>query len=97
MRIVNFFAGVTEGARQMAFFCPGCKMLHELRIDPSKPSQWWSFDGNYELPTIHPSINRQWPTDQICHSWVRAGRIEFLADTTHALSGQTVDLPELVR
>jgi len=31
---------------------------------------------------------------QRCHSWVRDGRIEFLADSTHALSGQTVDLPE---
>lgn len=31
----------------------------------------------------------------ICHSFVRAGRIEFLADCTHELAGQTVDLPEL--
>src|SRR4051812_39204348 len=27
-----------------------------------------------------------------CHSFVRAGRIEFLGDCTHALAGQTVDL-----
>lgn len=27
-----------------------------------------------------------------CHSFVRDGRIEFLADSTHALAGQTVDL-----
>lgn len=27
-----------------------------------------------------------------CHSFVRAGRIEFLADSTHALAGQTVAL-----
>lgn len=30
-----------------------------------------------------------------CHSFVRDGRIEFLSDCTHALAGQTVDLPEL--
>ncbi|ANZ48669.1 putative ammonia monooxygenase [Erwinia phage vB_EamM_ChrisDB] len=31
----------------------------------------------------------------VCHSFVRDGRIEFLSDCTHALAGQTVDLPEL--
>ena len=30
----------------------------------------------------------------ICHSYVRDGRIQFLGDCTHALVGQTVDLPE---
>lgn len=29
-----------------------------------------------------------------CHSFVVAGRIQFLADSTHELAGQTVDLPE---
>lgn len=32
---------------------------------------------------------------QICHSFVRDGKIEFLSDSTHDLAGQTVDLPEL--
>lgn len=30
----------------------------------------------------------------ICHSFVTDGRIQFLTDSTHALAGQTVDLPE---
>lgn len=30
----------------------------------------------------------------ICHSFVTDGRIQFLTDCTHALAGQTVDLPE---
>ena len=30
-----------------------------------------------------------------CHSYVRDGRIQFLSDCTHALAGQTVDLPAL--
>ncbi len=29
-----------------------------------------------------------------CHSFVREGNIQFLADSTHALSGQTVPVPE---
>lgn len=30
----------------------------------------------------------------ICHSFIREGRIEFLNDCTHALAGQTIELPE---
>ncbi|MDP2369319.1 DUF6527 family protein [Rhodoferax sp.] len=29
----------------------------------------------------------------VCHSYVTDGRIQFLGDCTHALAGQTVDLP----
>ncbi len=31
----------------------------------------------------------------ICHSYIRDGMIEFLPDSTHALAGQTVPLPEI--
>lgn len=34
-----------------------------------------------------------WPCG-ICHSFVTDGRIQFLGDCTHALAGQTVELPE---
>lgn len=30
----------------------------------------------------------------ICHSFVTDGRIQFLNDCTHALAGQTVDIPD---
>jgi hypothetical protein len=30
-----------------------------------------------------------------CHSFIREGRIQFLSDCTHALAGQTADLPEI--
>lgn len=30
----------------------------------------------------------------VCHSFVTDGRIQFLTDCTHALAGQTVDLPD---
>lgn len=33
--------------------------------------------------------------DLVCHSFVTAGRINFLGDCTHALRGQTVALPDL--
>lgn len=28
-----------------------------------------------------------------CHSWITDGKIQFLEDSTHALAGQTVDIP----
>lgn len=33
--------------------------------------------------------------DRCCHSFVTDGRIQFLSDCTHALVGQTVDLPDV--
>jgi hypothetical protein len=30
-----------------------------------------------------------------CHSFVRAGMIEFLSDCTHELAGKTVPIPDL--
>lgn len=30
-----------------------------------------------------------------CHSFVTDGRIQFLSDSTHALAGQTIDLPDI--
>lgn len=32
--------------------------------------------------------------DTVCHSFVTDGQIQFLNDSTHALSGQTVPLPD---
>lgn len=30
-----------------------------------------------------------------CHSFVTDGRIQYLTDCTHALAGQTIDLPDI--
>lgn len=32
--------------------------------------------------------------DKVCHTFVTDGRIQFLGDCTHAMAGQTVDLPD---
>lgn len=33
--------------------------------------------------------------EEVCHSFIKEGRIQFLSDCTHKLTGQTVDLPEV--
>lgn len=35
------------------------------------------------------------PVPVVCHTWITDGRVQFLADSTHALAGQTVDLLEV--
>ena len=64
----------------------------------------WDFNGNFDLPTFNPSVLSHFDMPEedgypavhfVCHSFVRDGKIQFLGDCTHALAGQTVDLPEL--
>lgn len=89
------------------FWCPGCDSPHGVWTD--KPNETtgakWTFDGNEEKPTFNPSIlcfstyaedGSKLPEGQrrtLCHSFVRAGMIEFCGDSPHKLAGQTVPLP----
>jgi len=90
----------------VAHWCPGCEEWHEFAVDrPFHNGARWSFDGNLEAPTFAPSMNIRvgpYPDDSeqpgrvdVCHYFLTAGRIQFLPDCTHALSGQTVPLPDL--
>jgi hypothetical protein len=94
-----------EGGRVM-FWCPGCDGPHMISVNaPDRPS--WGYNGNPERPTFTPSVlvtyngpdagqvdedgDRAPPA--VCHSFVTDGRIQFLGDCTHSLTGQTVALP----
>jgi hypothetical protein len=48
----------------------------------------------YKLPEDRERMLADKRINTVCHSFVTDGRIQFLGDCTHALSGQTVDLPE---
>lgn len=83
-----------NGDEMVHFRCPGCDAVHQIRVGT------WTFNGDLERPTFTPSVLVRYevsPPNQhlstVCHSFVRDGRIEFLGDCTHALAGQTVDLP----
>lgn len=77
-----------------AIWCPGCGYPHHFPTDNSNVVDGrvhrWSFNGDGDLPTFTPSMN----VIGRCHSFVTAGRIQFLADSKHKLSGQTVELPD---
>lgn len=74
----------------VGFHCPGCDDYHQIRTGENG----WTWDGSLDAPTFSPSLLVTYHDDRRCHSFVRAGRIEFLSDCTHDLAGQTVDLPE---
>lgn len=90
---------LAEG-RHLLFWCPGCDGAHHVQVSEG-PGPRWGFDGNYDRPTLTPSVlvtyngpdaGRDGAPPAICHSFVRSGQIEFLGDCTHSLAGQTVPL-----
>lgn len=93
--------GIEEGDGY-SHWCPGCESMHGIAVgQPLRNGARWSFDGNVDAPTFAPSINITIGPDsetgeiERCHYFIRAGQIEFCGDCTHALSGQTVPLPDL--
>lgn len=105
-RLSNVLRGLAGG--RVAFKCPGCERPHPINVGDS-PGPRWTYNGNPDKPTFSPSVLVTWnePSDnpseggdsskdvpKVCHSFVTDGRIQFLGDCTHALAGQTVDLPE---
>lgn len=75
-------------------WCPGCEGLHIIPTkDPiPKTNAFWSWDGNVEAPTFHPSVNIAKPK---CHYILTAGQLNYCADSGHALAGQVVPLPDI--
>lgn len=77
----------------IVIFCPGCNETHHMGANIHK------WNGSVSHPTFTPSIlwhcpNHKGVENYTCHSFVNDGRIQFLGDSTHALAGQTVELPE---
>lgn len=85
------------GAFTHVFMCPGCHTGHGIIVN-NPPGPSWQFNGDVDRPTITPSIlvnrDRVNPAAEVCHSFVNDGKIQFLSDCTHAMAGQTVELPD---
>lgn len=97
------------GGANLMHWCPGCEEVHGIRVEStSNDVPMWHFDGNYEKPTFAPSILVFVDDDEddngnplpaprrvtLCHYFIRNGMIDFCGDSPHALSGQTVELPD---
>lgn len=84
------------------FECPGCRQWHVVYTTDERENggHKWAFNGDVNRPTFSPSLlvwRDHGPAEVQfrCHSFIRDGRVQFLSDCTHALAGQTVDLPEV--
>lgn len=100
MQRARYASNGTAAGRRVHFWCPGCDDAHGVVVETPEA---WGFNGDLERPTFTPSVLVRYGhlpaggpmgTDPVCHSFVTDGRIQFLGDSTHALAGQTVDLPE---
>ena len=89
-----------------AFHCPGCECAHLIPVAGSVQPVW-GWNKSIDAPTFTPSIRvtfpanpdaveefREWRKARCCHSFVTDGKIAFLGDSTHKLSGMMVLLPE---
>lgn len=97
---MDVISQITEDGRVL-FHCPGCHFAHGPWVLDGGVRPKWAWNGSYDKPTFTPSLLVRWPRwngvsydNKICHSYVIEGRIQFLDDCTHALVGQTVDLPQ---
>jgi hypothetical protein len=85
---------VTRGD-QLVFWCPGCDTVHAARVEGVNA---WTWNGDTERPTLSPSLlstsSDAMGVAQRCHCYIRDGRLEFLNDSSHALRGQTVAIPD---
>lgn len=88
------------GQHQLWFICPGCGSAHapNVALAPGQKAPVWSWDGNLEAPTLSPSIlvTHSYEKDgvthkHVCHSFLKAGVMEFLSDCTH--DGANKQLP----
>lgn len=90
---VRLSAQLEQAGDTLFFYCPGCKLVHSIRIGDG-PGPRWGYNGNPDAPTFTPSI-RAVTGRLICHSFVTDGVIQYLSDSTHHLAGVAVPLPNL--
>ena len=76
---------VTEAA-DLRFWCPGCGEYHD-----GVRALAWTWNGDPVRPTINSSVLTR-GRGGTCHCLVRDGRIQYLTNSTHELSGQVVDM-----
>lgn len=79
----------TSGDHGLMFYCPACKTTHGIRIGRNG----WQWNENQNEPTFTPSL-MSIAGDLRCHCFVRDGAIEYLSDSTHAMKGQIVPMPD---
>lgn len=94
----------------LSWWCPGCRDMHAVGLgldgwtwDGSVAAP--TIRPSVLVRSVRPGLDEVGrlldaglplpvPTPQVCHSWITAGKIEYLGDCTHELVGQTVPMIE---
>jgi hypothetical protein len=80
----------SERGLVLKHWCPGCKGYHLIEVEkPNHLGYSWTWDGNAEQPTVHPSIN----IVGRCHYFVQQGNIVYCSDSIHSYAGKTIPMP----
>lgn len=79
---------------QYHYMCPGCGYIHAFALKTEGGHHTWNND--YEKPTVTPSLVQNFTPGVICHSQITNGIISYYKDSIHALSGKSVELPEII-
>jgi len=81
----------SETNTQYLYYCVGCGYEHAFRLKPSGRHEW---NGDFNSPTVKPSLLNNFTPGKTCHSFIQLGKIQYLSDCHHKLAGQTIDLPD---
>ena len=84
-KVIDFNTGTKD--KGYAFYCAGCKTHHYV-------TDKWEFNGDYDKPTFSPSLLCK-GSHPVCHSFIKAGKIEYLSDCEHEFAGQTLDMEDI--
>ena len=92
----------------LIYYCPGCLRKHIVYVDSNKkPCCGWNGDivkptftpsvivrhtPTYTDKELEQLGQEQLVKDIVCHSYITGGKIRYLSDTNHHLSGKTVDM-----
>src|SRR5574337_596906 len=81
-----------NGSETSPTFDPSIKVEWETLSDEARARNVAFYKQNGRRMT-----SKELPLDKhnVCHSFVRDGKIQFLNDCTHELAGKTVALPEI--
>lgn len=79
----------------LVHWCPACNRQHEIHLQASTHPQRrkWEWNDNMARPTFAPDFLVETAAGAVCHYFITDQRIDFLADSTHALAGKVVPLP----
>jgi hypothetical protein len=90
-----------SGREEFVHYCPACKDTHVATTvrPPGDSGPKWDLSGSPEHPSLSPSVRVSWgrtgEKERICHYFLKAGVFDYCSDSTHAMAGTRVPLPDM--